>query len=112
MDVRWNTVTRHVSSNYSGTHWKIPGNQIISLYESKYTIKLFDRLSAGLKRNNMSKKRFLQEKMDLFMEYSYPKPFPTDMFLRLPKGSPDAAYLILGQKGTGVYFCNYNVLRQ
>ena len=40
--------------------------------------------------------------MDLFQEYSHPKPFPRDMYLRLPGGSPDGAYLILGQKGTGI----------
>ena len=39
--------------------------------------------------------------MDLFSEYGHPKPFPKDMFLRLPKGTPDSAYVILGQEGTG-----------
>ena len=39
--------------------------------------------------------------MDLLDEYSLPKPFPNDMFLRLPNGSPDLAFLMLGQKETG-----------
>ena len=39
--------------------------------------------------------------MDLFSEYGHPKPFPKDMFLRLQKGCPDSAYVILGQEGTG-----------
>ena len=39
--------------------------------------------------------------MDIFKEYAHPKPFPTDMFLKLPDGLPDQAYIMLGQKGTG-----------
>ena len=43
-------------------------------------------------------------KMDLFNEYAHPKPFPKDMFLRLNEGSPDQAYVILGQRSTGKNF--------
>ena len=43
----------------------------------------------------------LRLKMDLLDDYSLPRPFPNDMFLRLPNGSPDQSYLILGQKETG-----------
>ena len=39
--------------------------------------------------------------MDLFKDYTHPDPFPVDMFLRLPSGSPNQAYLMLGTKGTG-----------
>ena len=102
MNVRWNAITRHASSNYTGTHWNIPGHQILSLYERNYVIKVFNSLSASLKRQNMSKKKYLEKKMDLFKEFNHPKPFPKDMFLRLPEGSPDAAYVILGQRGTGM----------
>ena len=101
MNVTWLAITRHSSSNYSGTISKIPGHLILPLYEKNYTIKVFDRLTASLKRNNMSKKKFLENKMDLFSEYGHPKPFPKDMFLRLQKGCPDSAYVILGQEGTG-----------
>ena len=102
MNVNWVTVTRHPSSNYTGRIRNIPGHDILHLYESNHTVKVFERLSARLKRKNMSKRRYLLEKMDLFQEYSHPKPFPRDMYLRLPDGSPDAAYVILGQKGTGI----------
>ena len=57
-----------------------------------------------MKRINMSKRRFLWYKMDLFKDYKYPKPFPSDIFLRLPSGSPNQAYLFLGTKRTGILF--------
>ena len=101
MNVTWLAITRHSSSNYSGTISKIPGHLLLPLYERNYTIKIFERLIASLKRDDMSKKRFLENKMDLFSEYGHPKPFPKDMFLRLQKGCPDSAYVILGQEGTG-----------
>ena len=53
----------------------------------------------------MSRKSFYANKLDLFKEYEYPKPLPTDYFLRLPDGSPAQSYLVLGQKGTGMIFC-------
>ena len=102
MNVTWLAVTRHPSSNYSGTQSKTSGHSILRLYKENYTIKIFETLSASLKRFNMSKRLFLEKKMDLFREYGYPKPFPKDMFLRLPEGkAPDSAYLVLGQRGTG-----------
>ena len=54
-----------------------------------------------MKRKNMSRKKALSLKLDIFDDYSHPKPFPKDMYLRLPNGSPNQAYLILGTKGTG-----------
>ena len=101
MNVTWHTVIRHSSSNYSGTVSRIPGHLILPLYEKNHTIKIFETLSASLKRENMSKTKFLEKKMDLFSEYGHPKPFPKDMFLRLKRGTPDSAYVILGQEGTG-----------
>ena len=50
----------------------------------------------------MSQEEALSLKMDHLDEYDYTKPFPKDMFLRLPVGAPDQAYVILGQKGTGM----------
>ena len=69
--------------------------------EKNFTIKVFEKLHSSMKKINMSKRRFLLHKMDLFKDYSHPDPFPVDMFLRLPLGSPDQAYLMLGTKGTG-----------
>ena len=102
MNVSWVAITRHASSNYTGRISRIPGHHILYLYETNHTVKVFEKLSASLKRKNMSKKKYLYQKMDLFHEYSHPKPFPRDMYLSLPGGSPDGAYLILGQKGTGI----------
>ena len=56
----------------------------------------------------MSRRTALRLKMDLLDEYSLPRPFPNDMFLRLPDGSPDQAYLMLGQKGTGKIIITHN----
>ena len=78
------------------------GSDILSLLKSGYSIKIFETLNAFLKREGMSKRKSLRYKMDLFHDYSSPDPFPEDMFLRLPKGSPDQSYLMLGTKGTGV----------
>ena len=108
MNVTWVTALRHTSSNYSGRVLRVPGHYILSLYEKNYTIKVFEKLSVSRKRGYMymSTRKFHSLKMDLVQEYAHPKPFPTDMFLKLPNGSPDQAYVILGQKGTGKIFKN------
>ena len=82
-------------------HGGIGGHELISFLNESYTVKVFERLNSKLKRQSMSKRKFLWSKMDLFQEYSHPKPFPQDMFLRMPLGSPNQAYVILGTKGTG-----------
>ena len=102
MNVTWLAVTRHSSSNYSGTISNVPGHILLSLYERNYTIKIFETLSTSLKRTNMSRKRFLEKKMDIFSEYGNPKPFPKDKFLRLLEWAPNSAYVVLGQEGTGI----------
>ena len=106
MNVTWVTSVRHSSRNYSGTVLRVPGHYILSLYEKNYTIKVFEKLSVSRKQGYMymSTRKFHSLKMDLIKEYQHPKPFPTDMFLSLPNGSPDQAYVILGQKGTGKTF--------
>ena len=76
------------------------GPSILSLQKRGYSLKIFEKLYAGLKKENMSKRMSLMYKMDIFKDYSFPQPLPMDKFLRLPR-LPDQAYLILGTKGTG-----------
>lgn len=109
MNVTWVTSLRHASTNYSGALFNLSAQHILSLMERNYTLKVFERLSASKKRQSLSRKTFLSLKMDLFKEYAHPKPFPKDMFLSLSDGSPDQAYVILAQKGTGNLFIE-NVL--
>ena len=78
------------------------GPRILSLLKENYSLKVFEKLNTRLKRENMSKRMSLTYKMDIFNDYSYPHPFPTDKFLNLPQGSPDQAYIFLGTKGTGM----------
>ena len=99
-NVYWSTTYRHESQNYSGFLEKITGHKILSLLKEGYVIKIFERLKASLKRLKLSKKEYLTNKMDLFEDYQFPKPFPPDMLLKLPR-TPNHAYLILGQQGTG-----------
>ena len=100
MNVTWSAVTRSPVTKRRAL-WNLPGNEILLLHKQNYTIKVFERLYASLKRTDMSQKQALRLKMDIFQDYGYPKPFPRDMFQRLPEGSPNQAYLMLGQKGTG-----------
>ena len=79
----------------------ITGDTILSLRKKNYSVKVFERLHTRRKREKMSKIMSLMYKMDIFKDYSYPKPFPADKFTKLPHGSPDQAYLILGTTGTG-----------
>lgn len=101
LKVMWNAVVKHAGKNES-FHRGIEGHELLSFLDKNYSIKVFERLNAKLKRQNMSKRKYLRSKMDLFEDYSHPKTFPPDMFLRLPSGSPNQAYLILGTKGTGI----------
>ena len=101
MNVTWSAVTKDPVTNESFVGG-IPGHKLVSMLEKNYTIKIFQTLHASLKRDNMSKRRSLQFKLDIFKEYSHPKPFPKDKFQNMPKGSPKQAYLILGTKGTGI----------
>ena len=97
----WNAVVRNAGKNES-FHRGIEGHELLSFLDKNYSIKVFEKLNAKLKRKTMSKRKYLQSKMDLFEDYSHPKTFPPDMFLRLPLGLPNQAYLILGTKGTGI----------
>ena len=62
---------------------------------------MWETLRAARKRQKMSQRLSLGLKMDLFDEYTYPTPFPKDIFQRLPNLSPHLEYIMLGQKGTG-----------
>ena len=104
INLTWDASIRHPSTNYSGALLNLPGKYILSLMERNYTVKVFEKLLASKKRQPHSRKTFLSLKLDLFKEYAHPKPFPTDMFLSLPDGSPDQAYVILAHKGTGKIF--------
>ena len=105
LNITWNTIFRHKSTGYKGSRKKLPGHDILSLHGANYTIKIFQRLKdMRYRRRGMSKRVARGMKLDLLDEYAHPKPFPKDMFLRLPNGSPDRPdqeYLIMGQKGTG-----------
>ena len=99
-NVSWSTSFRHASTNYSGTFKNVQAHEILSLLKKGFVIKIFEKLYASLKRLKMSKKEWLRHKMDLFEDYEFPKPFPPDMLLKLPR-TPNHAYLILGHQGTG-----------
>ena len=100
LNITWATLAKDPITNETFIK-RMTGPDILSLVKKGYLIKVFEKLNANLKRENMSKRMLLRYKMDLFKDYSYPKPFPKDMFLRLPHGSPNQAYLMLGTKGTG-----------
>ena len=100
LNITWTTVAKDPITNDTFLR-DMAGPDILSLLKKGYSIKVFEALNSGLKRENMSKRMSLRYKMDLFKDYSHPEPFPEDMFLRLPNGSPNQAYLMLGTKGTG-----------
>ena len=77
------------------------GPDILSLLKKDYALQIFEKLNASLRGKSFSKRTSLSLRMDIFKDYSYPQPFPKDKFLRLPHGSPNQAYLMLGTKGTG-----------
>ena len=100
MNVTWkSTVKNYATKAHTGE--RLSGHQLLLLRQQNHTIKVFDRLYSGLKRKHLSKRKALSYKMDLLNEYAHPTPFPTDMFLSLPNGSPNQAYIMLGQIGTG-----------
>ena len=101
MNVTWTAVTKDPVTHKS-VIGSIPGYELLSMLEKNYTIKIFEKLYSSLRIKKMSKESSLQFKLDIFKDYSSPKPFPKDMFLNLPQGSPNQAYLMLGTKGTGV----------
>ena len=100
MNVTWNVMTTNPLTK-TMTKSRLQGHEILSLHAKNYTIKVFEKLHSSLKRKHMSPYKVQKLKIDLLKEYGHPKPFPTDRFLKLPSGSPDQAYVILGQKGTG-----------
>ena len=100
LNITWDTVGKDPVTNERFVR-PLTGDDILSLLKKNYSIKIFQRLNAGLKRQDFSKRMILKLKMDIFEYYSFPQPFPADKFLRLPNGSPDQAYLMLGTKTTG-----------
>ena len=100
LNVTWNAVVQNPIDKHRW-HSYIQGDTLLQFLHRNYTIKVFEKLNASMKRKNMSRKKALSLKLDIFNDYSHPKPFPKDMYLRLPNGSPNQAYLILGTKGTG-----------
>ena len=106
MNVTWSSVVKNKATNEYATG-PLTGHELLRYRQQNYTIKVFDRLYSGLKRKNLSKQKALSFKMDLLKEYGHPTPFPTDMFLRLPNGSPNQAYIMLGQIGTGKIIIDY-----
>ena len=102
LNITWNTVGKDPITNDMFFR-RTTGADILLLLKRNYSIKVFERLNSSLKRKKMSKRTSYIYKMDIFKDYSYPQPFPLDKFLRLPDGSPNQAYLMLGTKGTGKY---------
>ena len=100
LNITWNTVAKNPITN-KNLFGHMTGPRILSLLKKDYSLKVFEQLNTRLKRENMSKRISLLYKMDIFNDYSYPQPFPTDKFLNHPEGSPDQAYIFLGTKGTG-----------
>ena len=101
LNVTWNALAINPLTNET-FHGSIPGHELLAFLDKNFTIKVFEKLHSSMKRINMSKRMFLWHKMDLFKDYLPPDPFPVDMFLRLPLGSPNQAYFMLGTKGTGI----------
>ena len=102
MDVTWSMCAKSPSATLR-TMRRLHGYNILLLRKRNYTIKVFEKLHSGLKKKYLSKRRSLIYKMDIVEDYTFSQPFPADKFLRLPNGSPDQAYLMLGTKSTGEY---------
>ena len=100
LNVTWNTFGKDPITNkrFSG---RIKGRDILSRLKRDCSLKVFEKLHARLKSKYLSKRRRLINKMDIFDDYTFPQPFPPDKFLRLPNGSPDQGYIMLGTKTTG-----------
>ena len=101
-NITWMTFGKDPSTNERFIDRKT-GSDILSRLKRDYSIKVFEKLHSGLKKKYLSKRKSLIYKMDIFEDYTFPQPFPADKFLRLPNGSPDQAYLMLGTKSTGQY---------
>ena len=102
LNVTWTTYRKDPKTNESFIG-QMTSSDILSRLKRDWSIKVFEKLNAGLKKKYLSKRKSLSYKMDIFDDYTFPQPFPTDKFLRLPNGSPDQAYLMLGTKTTGKY---------
>ena len=100
LNITWSTFGKDPITNerFSG---RMKGKDILSRLKKDCSLKVFERLHASLKRKYLSKRSSLIHKMDIFEDYTFPQPFPPDKFLRLPNGTPDQAYLMLGTKTTG-----------
>ena len=94
------SVVKNVSTN-EYTSQRLTGDQLLRLRQQNHTIKVFQRFASELKRTNVSEQTAIAFKLDILNDYTYPTPFPKDMFLRLPNVSPNYSYVILGQIGTG-----------
>ena len=106
LNITWSTIARDPITSENILNY-LTGTDILSLLKKDYSLKVFERLRTTLKKEGMSKRMSIKNKMDIFEDYTYPRPFPVDKFLKLPSGSPDQAYLMLGTKGTGRYMLNY-----
>ena len=102
LNIRWRTFARDPITHENIVGYRT-GTDILSLLKKDYSLKVFERLRTTLKQEGMSKRMSLKNKMDIFEDYCYPQPFPVNKFLKLPSGSPDQAYLMLGTKGTSRY---------
>ena len=100
LNITWNTVGKDPITNERFLS-RLTGNEILLRLEKDYSLKIFEKLNSRLRRTRMSKRMSLKLKMDIFEDFSFPRPFPVDKFLRLPDGPIDNAYVILGTTATG-----------
>ena len=100
LNITWTTVGKAQITNERFL-LRLTGNEILSLLKEDYSLKIFEKLNSRLRRTRMSKRMSLKLKMDIFEDFSFPKPFPVDKFLRLHNGPLDQAYVILGTAATG-----------
>ena len=101
LNITWRTLGKDPITNKRFGQVQMSGKDILSRLKQNYSLNVFERLNSRLKTTYLSKRSSLIYKMDIFDDYSFPQPFPPDKFLRLPNGSPDQAYLMLGTKATG-----------
>ena len=100
LNITWSTIGKDPITNERFSR-RMTGVDILSRLKRNCSLKVFEKLHAGLKTKYLSKRSSLIYKMDIFDDYTFPQPFPPDKFLRLPNGLPDQAYLMLGTKATG-----------
>ena len=101
LNTTWRTLGKDPITNKRFGQVQMSGTDILSRLKQNYSLNVFERLNSRLKTTYLSKRSSLIYKMDIFDDYTFPQPFPPDKFLRLPNGSPDQAYLMLGTKATG-----------